>query len=97
MVYTATTFKYTFEYREGDVYWCTADCGWITGHSYVAYGPLLNGAQVVVFEGVPNYPDWGRTWEIVDKHQVSIFYTAPTAIRAQMKAGNEVNSLTLRL
>eukprot|EP00271_Cylindrocystis_brebissonii_P002601 TRINITY_DN13356_c0_g1_i1.p1 TRINITY_DN13356_c0_g1~~TRINITY_DN13356_c0_g1_i1.p1 ORF type:complete len:779 (+),score=110.03 TRINITY_DN13356_c0_g1_i1:48-2339(+) len=89
MLYTATTFKYTFDYRAGDVFWCTADCGWITGHSYVAYGPLLNGATILVYEGVPNYPDWGRTWEIVDKHQVTIFYTAPTAIRAQMRAGDE--------
>ncbi|KAH7332178.1 hypothetical protein KP509_20G073600 [Ceratopteris richardii] len=89
MVYTATTFKYAFDYREGDIYWCTADCGWITGHSYVTYGPLLNCAKVVLFEGVPNYPDAGRCWEIVDKYHVSIFYTAPTAIRSLMRAGLE--------
>ncbi|KAL1539933.1 Acetyl-coenzyme A synthetase, cytoplasmic, variant 2 [Salvia divinorum] len=78
MVYTATTFKYAFDYKPSDVYWCTADCGWITGHSYVTYGPMLNGATVVVFEGAPNYPDSGRCWDIVDKYKVSIFYTAPT-------------------
>ncbi|KAK1271395.1 hypothetical protein QJS04_geneDACA004212 [Acorus gramineus] len=78
MIYTATTFKYAFDYKPSDVYWCTADCGWITGHSYVTYGPLLNGATVVVFEGVPNYPDSGRCWDIVDKFKVTIFYTAPT-------------------
>ncbi|PHT57123.1 Acetyl-coenzyme A synthetase, cytoplasmic [Capsicum baccatum] len=78
MVYTATTFKYAFDYKPTDIYWCTADCGWITGHSYVTYGPLLNGATVVVFEGAPNYPDVGRCWDIVDKYKVSIFYTAPT-------------------
>eukprot|EP00850_Spirogloea_muscicola_P022099 SM000277S10334 [mRNA] locus=s277:111736:116023:+ [translate_table: standard] len=89
MVYTATTFKHSFDYREGDVYWCTADCGWITGHSYLTYGPLLNGASVVVFEGVPNYPDAGRCWEVVDKYKVSIFYTAPTAIRALQRDGDQ--------
>jgi acyl-coenzyme A synthetase/AMP-(fatty) acid ligase len=89
MVYTATTFKYAFDYHDNDIYWCTADCGWITGHSYLTYGPLLNGASVVVFEGVPNYPDAGRCWEIVDKYKVSIFYTAPTAIRSLMRSGNE--------
>lgn len=89
MVYTATTFKYAFDYHSDDVYWCTADCGWITGHSYVTYGPLLNGAKVVVFEGVPNYPDAGRCWEIVDKYNVTIFYTAPTAIRSLMRSGEE--------
>ncbi|KAG6402845.1 hypothetical protein SASPL_135059 [Salvia splendens] len=78
MVYTATTFKYAFDYKPSDIYWCTADCGWITGHSYVTYGPMLNGATVVVFEGAPNYPDSGRCWDIVDKYKVSIFYTAPT-------------------
>ncbi|KAK4392815.1 Acetyl-coenzyme A synthetase, chloroplastic/glyoxysomal [Sesamum angolense] len=80
MVYTATTFKYAFDYKPSDIYWCTADCGWITGHSYVTYGPLLNGATVVVFEGAPTYPDPGRCWDIVDKYKVSIFYTAPTLI-----------------
>ncbi|PON46297.1 Acetate-CoA ligase [Parasponia andersonii] len=78
MVYTATTFKYAFDYKPSDIYWCTADCGWITGHSYVTYGPLLNGATCIVFEGAPNYPDSGRCWDIVDKYKVTIFYTAPT-------------------
>ncbi|XP_004145625.1 acetyl-coenzyme A synthetase, chloroplastic/glyoxysomal isoform X1 [Cucumis sativus] len=89
MVYTATTFKYAFDYKPSDVYWCTADCGWITGHSYVTYGPLLNGASVVVFEGAPNYPDHGRCWDIVDKYKVTIFYTAPTLVRSLMREGNE--------
>lgn len=85
MVYTAYTFKNVFQYREDDVYWCTADIGWITGHSYIIYGPLANGATTVLFEGVPNYPDWGRFWEIVEKHRINQFYTAPTAIRALAK------------
>lgn len=85
MVYTAFTFKNAFQYRENDVYWCTADIGWITGHSYIVYGPLANGATTVMFEGVPTYPDWGRFWEIVEKHKVNQFYTAPTAIRALAK------------
>ncbi len=85
MVYTAFTFKNAFQYRENDVYWCTADIGWITGHSYIVYGPLANGATSVMFEGVPNYPDWGRFWEIVEKHKITQFYTAPTAIRALAK------------
>ncbi len=85
MVYTAYTFKNAFQYREKDVYWCTADIGWITGHSYIVYGPLANGAITVMFEGVPSYPDYGRFWEIVEKHKVSQFYTAPTAIRALAK------------
>ncbi|CAK9317868.1 unnamed protein product [Citrullus colocynthis] len=89
MVYTATTFKYAFDYKPSDVYWCTADCGWITGHSYVTYGPLLNGASVIVFEGAPNYPDPGRCWDIVDKYKVTIFYTAPTLVRSLMREGNE--------
>ncbi|XP_070018611.1 acetyl-coenzyme A synthetase, chloroplastic/glyoxysomal [Nicotiana tabacum] len=89
MVYTATTFKYAFDYKPKDIYWCTADCGWITGHSYVTYGPLLNGATNVVFEGVPNYPDAGRCWDIVDKYKVSIFYTAPTLVRSLMREGDE--------
>ncbi|KAM0058467.1 putative acetate--CoA ligase [Helianthus debilis subsp. tardiflorus] len=89
MIYTATTFKYAFDYKDSDIYWCTADCGWITGHSYVTYGPLLNGATVVVYEGVPNYPDSGRCWEIVDKYKVTIFYTAPTLVRSLMRDGNE--------
>nr|XP_016500248.1 PREDICTED: acetyl-coenzyme A synthetase, chloroplastic/glyoxysomal-like isoform X4 [Nicotiana tabacum] len=89
MVYTATTFKYAFDYKPTDIYWCTADCGWITGHSYVTYGPLLNGATVVIFEGAPSYPDAGRCWDIVDKFKVSIFYTAPTLVRSLMREGDE--------
>ncbi|PCE63269.1 acetate--CoA ligase [Sediminicola luteus] len=85
MVYTAYTFKNVFQYREEDVYWCTADIGWITGHSYIVYGPLANGATTVMFEGVPSYPDYGRFWEIVEKHKINQFYTAPTAIRALAK------------
>ncbi|MDC8005388.1 acetate--CoA ligase [Aureisphaera galaxeae] len=85
MVYTAFTFKNVFQYQEDDVYWCTADIGWITGHSYIVYGPLANGATTVMFEGVPTYPDWGRFWEIVQKHKINQFYTAPTAIRALAK------------
>ncbi|SHH63178.1 acetate--CoA ligase [Winogradskyella jejuensis] len=90
MVYTAYTFKNVFQYRENDVYWCTADIGWITGHSYIVYGPLANGATTVMFEGVPSYPDFGRFWDIVDKHKVTQFYTAPTAIRALAKQGSEL-------
>ena len=82
MVYAATTTKYVFDLKPGDLFWCTADCGWITGHTYVTYGPLLNGATSLVFEGVPNYPDPGRCWEIVDKFGVQVFYTAPTLIRS---------------
>ncbi|OEL15726.1 Acetyl-coenzyme A synthetase, chloroplastic/glyoxysomal [Dichanthelium oligosanthes] len=89
MVYSATTFKHAFDYKPTDIYWCTADCGWITGHSYVTYGPLLNGATVLVFEGAPNYPDPGRCWDIVDKYGVTIFYTAPTLIRSLMRDGTE--------
>ena len=85
MVYTAYTFKNIFQYQESDVYWCTADIGWITGHSYIVYGPLLNGATTVMFEGVPSFPDWGRFWQIVEKHKVNQFYTAPTAIRSLAK------------
>ncbi|MEM1339990.1 MAG: acetate--CoA ligase [Bacteroidota bacterium] len=85
MVYTAYTFKNVFQYREGDIYWCTADIGWITGHSYIVYGPLANGATTVMFEGVPSYPDFGRFWEVVEKHKINQFYTAPTAIRALAK------------
>ncbi|MDG1038948.1 MAG: acetate--CoA ligase [Polaribacter sp.] len=90
MVYSAYTFKNAFQYRENDVYWCTADIGWITGHSYIVYGPLANGATTVMFEGVPSYPDFGRFWEIVEKHKVNQFYTAPTAIRALAKHGTEL-------
>jgi acetyl-CoA synthetase len=85
MVYTAYTFKNIFQYRENDVYWCTADIGWITGHSYIVYGPLANGATTVMFEGVPNFPDYGRFWEVIEKHKINQFYTAPTAIRALAK------------
>ncbi|WP_149276945.1 acetate--CoA ligase [Pareuzebyella sediminis] len=85
MVYTAYTFKNAFQYREHDIYWCTADIGWITGHSYIVYGPLANGATTVMFEGVPSYPDYGRFWQVVEKHKVNQFYTAPTAIRALAK------------
>ena len=88
-VWTATTFHYVFDHRPDDIFWCSADIGWITGHSYVTYGPLLNGATQVIFEGVPNYPDHGRFWAAIAKHKVSIFYTAPTAIRALMREGDE--------
>jgi acetyl-CoA synthetase len=90
------THKYTFDYQEGDIYWCTADVGWVTGHSYIVYGPLANGATTVMFEGVPNYPDASRFWQVVDKHQINTFYTAPTAIRALMGAGNELVQKTSR-
>jgi acetyl-CoA synthetase len=89
LVYTAMTFKYDFDYHDDDVFWCTADIGWITGHSYIVYGPLCVGATSLMFEGAPNYPDAGRFWEVIDKHGVNQFYTAPTAIRALMKAGDE--------
>ena len=85
MVYSGYTFKNVFQYKDGDVYWCTADIGWITGHSYIVYGPLLSGAKTLMFEGIPSYPDFGRFWEICEKHSVSHFYTAPTAIRALAK------------
>jgi len=87
LVFAAITHKYTFDYREGEVYWCTADVGWVTGHTYILYGPLANGAISLMFEGLPNYPDASRFWQVVDKHNVAIFYTAPTAIRALMRAG----------
>jgi len=90
MVYTALTHKYVFDYHDGDVYWCTADIGWVTGHSYILYGPLLNGAKSLMFEGIPTYPDAGRFWEVCDKWDVKQFYTAPTAIRALMRSGEEV-------
>ncbi len=88
MVYAAITHKYTFDYHDGEVYWCTADVGWVTGHTYIVYGPLANGAITLMFEGVPNYPDASRFWQVCDKHNVSIFYTAPTAIRALMREGD---------
>ena len=87
LVYASFTHKYSFDYHDGDVYWCTADAGWVTGHSYSVYGPLANGATTLLFEGIPNYPDFSRFWQVCDKHQVNIFYTAPTAIRALMKEG----------
>ena len=89
MVYTAYTFKNIFQYKEDDIFWCTADIGWITGHSYIVYGPLINGATTVMFEGTPSYPDHGRFWEIVEKHKVNQFYTAPTVIRALAKQNLE--------
>lgn len=95
-LYTAMTHRYVFDYHDGDVYWCTADVGWITGHSYILYGPLANGAITLMFEGVPTYPDASRFWQVVDKHQVNIFYTAPTAIRALMGQGNQPVDSTSR-
>ncbi|WP_020406892.1 acetate--CoA ligase [Hahella ganghwensis] len=89
MVYASMTHQYVFDYKEGDIYWCTADVGWITGHSYIVYGPLANGAITLMFEGVPNYPDASRCWQVVDKHKVNIFYTAPTVIRALMRLGDD--------
>ncbi|MBN2603832.1 MAG: acetate--CoA ligase [Candidatus Thermoplasmatota archaeon] len=89
LLYCAVSHKYIFDYREGDIYWCTADIGWVTGHSYIVYGPLCNKAITVIFEGVPNYPDWGRFWAICEKHNINIFYTAPTALRALMREGDE--------
>ena len=89
LVYAAMTFKYLFDYQSREVFWCTADVGWVTGHSYIVYGPLANGAITLMFEGVPNYPDFGRFWDVIDKHEVNIFYTAPTAIRAIMREGDD--------
>ena len=89
LVYAAMTHQYVFDYHDGDIYWCTADVGWVTGHSYIVYGPLANGATTLMFEGVPNYPTVSRFWEVIDKHKVNIFYTAPTAIRALMRDGEE--------
>ncbi|WP_374307215.1 acetate--CoA ligase [Dongia sp.] len=89
LVYASFTHQYVFDYHEGDIYWCTADVGWVTGHSYIVYGPLANGATTLMFEGVPNYPDSSRFWQVCDKHKVNIFYTAPTAIRALMRDGEE--------
>jgi acetyl-CoA synthetase len=96
LVFAAMTHKYTFDYHDGDIYWCTADVGWVTGHTYIVYGPLANGAISLMFEGVPNYPDASRFWQIIDKHQVNQFYTAPTAIRALMRAGEEPVKKTSR-
>ncbi|SDP40424.1 acetyl-coenzyme A synthetase [Phyllobacterium sp. YR620] len=96
LVYASMTHEYVFDYHDGDIYWCTADVGWVTGHSYIVYGPLANGATTLMFEGVPNYPSVSRFWEVIDKHKVNIFYTAPTAIRALMSAGDEPVKKTSR-
>jgi acetyl-CoA synthetase len=96
LVYASMTHQYVFEYRDGEVYWCTADVGWVTGHSYIVYGPLANGATTLMFEGIPNYPSNARFWEVIDKHKVNIFYTAPTAIRALMRDGDEPVKSTSR-
>jgi acetyl-CoA synthetase len=96
LVYVAMTHQYVFDYHDGDVYWCTADVGWVTGHSYILYGPLANGATTLMFEGIPNYPDFSRFWQVIDKHKVNIFYTAPTAIRALMREGDSYVEATSR-
>jgi acetyl-CoA synthetase len=96
LLFASMTHKYVFDYHEGDVYWCTADVGWVTGHSYILYGPLANGATTLMFEGVPSYPSMSRFWEVIDKHKVNIFYTAPTAIRALMQAGDDPVHCTSR-
>ncbi len=96
LVYASMTHQYVFDYHDGDIYWCTADVGWVTGHSYIVYGPLANGATTLMFEGVPNYPSQSRFWEVIDKHKVNIFYTAPTALRALMGAGDEPVKKTSR-
>jgi acetyl-CoA synthetase len=96
LVFTALTHQYVFDYHDGDIYWCTADVGWVTGHSYIVYGPLANGATTVMFEGVPNYPDASRFWQVIDKHKINIFYTAPTAIRALMREGESFVARTSR-
>jgi acetyl-CoA synthetase len=96
LVYAAMTFKYIFNYQNNDIYWCTADIGWITGHTYLVYGPLLNGATTLLFEGVPSYPNVSRCWEIIDEYKVNIFYTAPTALRALRKEGDSWLNKTKR-
>jgi len=96
LVFTAMTHSYVFDYHDGDIFWCTADVGWVTGHSYIVYGPLANGATSLMFEGVPNYPDPARFWQVIDKHKVNIFYTAPTAIRALMREGDSYVKKTSR-
>ena len=96
LIFASMTHQYVFDYHEGDIYWCTADVGWVTGHSYILYGPLANGATTLMFEGVPNYPTISRFWEVIDKHKVNTFYTAPTAIRSLMGAGNEAVKKTSR-
>ncbi len=96
LLFASLTHKFVFDYHDGDIYWCTADIGWVTGHSYIVYGPLCNGATTLMFEGVPNYPDHSRFWQVIDKHKVNIFYTAPTAIRALMREGDEPVKRTSR-
>ena len=96
LVYASYTHEIIFDYHQGDIYWCSADVGWVTGHSYIVYGPLANGATTLMFEGVPNYPDASRFWQVCDKHDVNIFYTAPTAIRALMKEGDQPVKSTKR-
>ena len=96
LVYAAMTHQYIFDYHDGDIYWCTADVGWITGHTYIVYGPLANGGTTIIFEGIPNYPDASRFWQVVDKHKVDIFYTAPTAIRSLMGVGDDYVKRTSR-
>ncbi len=96
LVYASMTHQYVFDYHEGEIYWCTADVGWVTGHSYIVYGPLANGATTLMFEGIPTYPDASRFWQVVDKHKVNIFYTAPTAIRSLMREGEEIVKKTSR-
>jgi acetyl-CoA synthetase len=96
LVYVSMTYQYVFDYRPGEIFWCTADVGWVTGHSYIVYGPLANGATTLMFEGVPNYPTASRFWEVCDKHQVNICYTAPTALRALMREGDEPVKRTSR-
>jgi len=96
LVYASMTHEYVFNYNKNDIYWCTADIGWVTGHSYIIYGPLCNGATTIMFEGIPNYPDASRFWQVVEKHKVNIFYTAPTAIRALMREGDEPVNKTNR-
>jgi acetyl-CoA synthetase len=96
LVYASMTHQYIFDYKDADIYWCTADIGWVTGHSYIVYGPLSNGATTLVFEGVPSYPDASRFWQVIDKHKVNIFYTAPTALRALMREGDAMVKKTSR-
>ena len=96
MVYASMTHQYIFNYKPKDIYWCTADIGWVTGHSYIIYGPLANGATTIMFEGIPNYPDSSRWWQIIDKYKVNTFYTAPTAIRALMREGDKPVKKTSR-
>ena len=96
LLFAALTHKYVFDYHDADIFWCTADVGWVTGHTYIIYGPLANGATTLMFEGVPNYPDFSRFWQVVDKHKVNIFYTAPTAIRSLMREGDDPVKTTSR-